>query len=88
MARDDSFTLDESISAQKALRSALGMPEEVFPVEAFVGMVSDEIEQHRKAGKSDQDIAAIIEQATGKRISAQAISEHYATPDQRHPHGE
>lgn len=88
MAQDDSFTLDESITAQKALRAALGMPEEVFPVEAFVGMVSDEIEQHRKAGKSDQDIAAIIEQATGKRISAEAIAEHYATPGQRHPHGE
>ncbi|MGU3537362.1 hypothetical protein [Methylobacterium sp. A54F] len=88
MAHDDSFTLDQSIAAQKALRSALNLPEEVFPVEAFVGMVSDEIEQHRKAGKSDQDIAAIIEQATGKRITAEAIAEHYASPEQRHPHGE
>jgi hypothetical protein len=34
MTQDDSFTLDESITAQKALRSALGLPEEVFPVEA------------------------------------------------------
>ncbi|GJD51783.1 hypothetical protein OPKNFCMD_4542 [Methylobacterium crusticola] len=42
MAQDDSFTLDQSIAAQKALRSALNLPEEVFPVEAFVGMVSDE----------------------------------------------
>lgn len=88
MAQDDSFTLDQSIAAQKALRSALNLPEEMFPVEAFVGMVSDEIEQHRKAGKSDQDIAAIIEQATGKRITAEAIAEHYASPEQRHPHGE
>ena len=88
MAQDDSFTLDQSIAAQKALRSALNLPEEVFPVEAFVGMVSDEIEQHRRAGKTDQDIVAIIEQATGKRISAEAIAEHYASPDQRHPHGE
>ncbi|MRI56584.1 hypothetical protein D8770_21870 [Methylobacterium sp. DB1607] len=88
MTQDDSFTLDESITAQKALRSALGLPEEVFEAPEFVGMISDEIEQHRKAGKSDEDIAAIINEATGKRITAEAIAEHYATPDQRHFHGE
>ncbi len=88
MAQDDSFTLEESIKAQKALRSSLGLKDEVLQPAEFVGMISDEIEQHRKAGKTDQDIAAIIEQATGKRISAEAIAEHYATPDQRHPHGE
>ena len=63
MAQDDSFTLDESIAAQKALRASLVLKEEVFEHAEFVGMISDEIEQHRKAGKSDQDIAAIIEQA-------------------------
>ncbi len=87
MAHDDSFTLDQSITAQKALRSSLGLAEEVFPVDAFVGMISDEIEQHRQAGKSDAQIAAIINQATGKSITAEAIAEHYASPDRRHPHG-
>ncbi|MEE7465133.1 hypothetical protein MFUR16E_30040 [Methylobacterium fujisawaense] len=87
MAHDDSFTLDQAITAQKALRSSLGMKEEVFEAPEFVGMISDEIEQHRKAGKTDQEIAAIINQATGKGITAEAIAEHYASPEQRHPHG-
>ena len=84
MTKKDSFTLDQAITAQKALRSALGLQEEVFEAPEFVGMISDEIEQHRKAGRSDDEIAGIINQATGKAITAEAIRAHYATPEQRH----
>ena len=77
------FTLDESIRAQKAMRDELDMPEEKFPVPAFVGMVSDEIEKLRAAGRSDADIAAIVKKATGKDISPDAIAEHYASPKER-----
>ena len=77
------FTLDESIRAQKAMRDELDMPEEKFPIPAFVGMVSDEIEKLRAAGRSDADIATIVKKATGKDIPPDAIAEHYATPDER-----
>ena len=86
MTQENSFTLDEAITAQKALRSELGLGEEAFPMDAFVGMISDEIEQHRKAGRSDEDIAEIIHKATGKPMSADAIGRFYASPDKRHPH--
>ena len=77
------FTIDESIRAQKAMRAELDMPEETFPVPAFVGMVSDEIEKLRAAGRSDADIAAIVKKATGKDLPPEAIEQHYATPEER-----
>ena len=79
----ETFTLEESIRAQRAMRARLGLGEETFPVPAFVGMVSDEIEKLRSAGHSDGEIAAIVREATGKTIRAEEISEHYATPEER-----
>jgi hypothetical protein len=80
---NDEFTLGEAIAAQRALRQALGLGEETFPMPAFVGMISDEIEQHRKAGRSDQEIADLIRTATGKSVNPAALEAYYATPEQR-----
>ena len=83
MPQDVEFTIDESIRAQKAMRAELDMPEEMFPVPAFVGMVSDEIDKLRAAGRSDDDIAAIVKEATGKDLPPEAIAKHYATEEER-----
>lgn len=79
------FSLDEAISAQRALRGELGLQPERFAIPEFVGMISDEIEKMRAAGRTDADVAALIEKATGKAISPTEIGQHYATPDKRHP---
>lgn len=81
------FNLDEAIRAQRALRDALGLKEEMFPVEAFVEMISDEIEQMRAAGRSDSDIVAIVAQTTGQQMTASDIATHYIEPEQRHGGG-
>ena len=78
-----SFTLEESIRAQRAMRDRLGLGDEAFPVPAFVGMVSDEIEKLRAAGETDEGIAEIVREATGKPITADDIAESYATPQER-----
>jgi hypothetical protein len=78
------YPIEEALKAQRALRRAAGMGEEQFPIEAFVGMISDEVEALRKAGKRDDEIARIIESNSNIRISAQDISENYAEPEQRH----
>ena len=52
MGAETTFKLGEALEAQGAMRRSLGLPEEVFPVEAFVGMISDEIEASRRAGTS------------------------------------
>lgn len=79
------FPIEEALRAQKALRDAAGLAPEMFPVEAFVGMVSDEIEQLRAQGKSDEDIADLIRSKSNIEISAVDIAENYAPPEQRHP---
>jgi len=81
------YPVEEALKAQKSLRQAAGLEPEQFPVEAFVGMISDEIELLRKRGKSDEEIAAIVENSSAIRVTASEIAENYAEPEQRH-HGE
>ena len=78
------FSLDEAMRAQQALRKALDLPPESFPLPALIGMISDEIEKMRDAGRSDADISAVIEAATGKHVPAEEIVRHYAPPEERH----
>ena len=78
------FTLTEAMAAQRALRVAAGLPEETFPTDRLVGMVSDEIEALRENGVTDDEIVAIISDATGKSISGAELEEHYVPSDRRH----
>ena len=55
-----SYPIEEALRAQKALRQQAGLGPELFPIEAFVGMISDEIETLRSKGHSDEDIARTI----------------------------
>ena len=82
------YPVEEAVKAQKSLRDAAGLEPEQFPIQAFVGMISDEIESLRKRGKSDEEIARIIRQNSTIEITAAEIAENYASPEERHPHGE
>ncbi len=82
------FTLKQAIQAQQALRAAAGLEPELFPVEAFVGMISDEVEALRKAGMTDDQIVQTIEQNGGIAITSEELSSNYAPPELRHPHGD
>lgn len=83
MTSETTFKLEQALAAQQALRASLGLREEVFPVEAFIGMISDEIEASRTAGRDDSPIVALVAQVTGKMISVADIRQFYATPDRR-----
>lgn len=78
------YPIEEALTAQRALRTGAGLGEEAFPIEAFVGMISDEVEALRKRGKTDHEIATIIEASSAIRISASEIAENYAPPESRH----
>jgi hypothetical protein len=78
------YPLEQALQAQKALRAAAGLGPEMFPIEAFVGMISDEIEQLRSQGKSDDQIAAIITKNSTIQITAAEIAQNYASPEDRH----
>ena len=82
------YPVEEAIRAQKALRDAAGLRPEMFPIQAFVGMISDEIEQLRNQGKTDEDIARIIAANSNIEITASEVAENYASPeDRRQSHG-
>ena len=79
------YSVEQAVKAQKALRALCGLGPEMFPVQAFIGMISDEIEMLRKQGRSDEDIAQIIRLNSGIDITAGEIAANYAPPEKRHP---
>ena len=88
MSAPKMYPVEEAVKAQKALRSAAGLGPEEFPIEAFVGMISDEIETLRDRQMDDEAIAQIIRQNSGIEVTAEEIEANYASPEERHPHGE
>lgn len=84
MTDQPTFSIDEAIKAQRALRQALGLGDERFEVSEFVEMISDEIEQMKNDGKSSDDIVAVVAEATGHRMDPADIDRHYVRPEDRH----
>ena len=84
---EKSYSVEEALKAQKALRALAGLGPEAFPIQAFVGMISDEVEQLRSQGHSDDEIAKVIVSNSQIEITAAEIAENYASPEARHsPH--
>jgi|EndMetStandDraft_7_1072992.scaffolds.fasta_scaffold1530638_2 hypothetical protein len=71
------FTAEDALKTTAGLRAELGLGPEQFPISAFVGMISDEIRKLRQAGRSDDQIAALVSKLTGKQVSGSTITEHY-----------
>ena len=79
------YPVEEALRAQKALRDLAGLGPEMFPIQAFVGMISDEVETLRRQGHSDEEIAHAIEAHSRIAITAEEIAAHYASAEARHP---
>jgi CheY-like chemotaxis protein len=71
---DQFFTMTEAIRAQQALRDAMRLGPELLSGEALIGMLGDEIDQLRRLGESDSDIAKRIADATGKPLPPSALA--------------
>lgn len=84
---NDGFTAQQAAAANTALRAALGLPPQRFATEQLVGMLSDEIEQLRNAGKTDGEIAGLLFESVGLSIRSEEIARFYATPGERRPPG-
>jgi hypothetical protein len=83
MARDNEYTLQETLAAQQALREAAGAKEEIFELADVIGMASEEIEMLLDQGKTHDQIAAMIQKATGKPATGKDVEEHYVGPEDR-----
>ena len=81
------YPVEEAVRAQRALRAMAGLGPEMFPIEAFVGMISDEVEALRGQGRTDEQIAHAIATSSNIEITAEEIAANYASPEQRHQHG-
>lgn len=80
---EPTFTAREIATIQTELRAALGLAPEAFPISTFISMVSDEIEQLRKKGFADEDIAKMVRSNSQVDVSAEDIDRHYAPPEAR-----
>lgn len=86
-SQERTYPIEEALRAQKALRQMAGLGQEQFPLSAFIGMVSDEIEILRGKGLSDHQIAEAISRNSRIAVTANDIASNYASPEARHPHG-
>jgi len=77
------FTAEEAVTVQRELRRAMGLEAERFPLPAFVGMISDEIEQLRAGGRTDIEIAQIVKASIGRDLDPETIARFYAPPEAR-----
>ncbi len=72
-AAEAAFSAEDLVRAQHALRASMGLAPEAFTVASFVAMLGGEIDQLRKIGRSDGDIAALLSTALGRPIATRAI---------------
>ena len=75
-AAEAMFSAEDSVKAQGALRAAMGIGPEALALPAFVATLGTEIEQLRRIGKADGEIAGLIGQAIGKPVAPEALTRH------------
>ncbi len=73
-----SFSAEDVAKAQAALRTAMGLGPESFALQAFVGLLGDEIGQLRRIGRSDADIAALLGDTLGRPVPVEALQDSTA----------
>ena len=81
---EKTFAVEEAVRAQKALRELAGLGPQMFSIQAFVGMISDEVETLRNHGHTDEDIALTIKTSSNSSVSAADIAAYYASSEERH----
>jgi hypothetical protein len=77
------YSAGQAAAANSVLRTALDLPPQQFTTEQFVGMISDEIEQLRAAGRSDEDISNLLQSKAGISVTADELERYYADGNRR-----
>jgi hypothetical protein len=74
---DGRFSLADLVAVNTQARAALGKAPERFGTAKFIGMIGDEIDGLRSAGRSWAEIADLLEQATGEKMEVETLREHH-----------
>ena len=77
------YSIGEALRAQSALREVAGLAPEMFSVQAFVGMISDEIDAMRGLSYSDAEIAEKICGSSAIAVTGDDIRNFYASRSER-----
>lgn len=65
---ETSFTSEDLMRAQQALRTEMGVGTDTLPSATFIALLADEIDQLRRIEKTDVEIAALIGNAIDRDI--------------------
>jgi len=65
--------VSEAVQAQRNWRACRGLTPNVFPIQALVELLIDDIRTMRQQGRSDEQICQIVLQATARHIRPQDI---------------
>ena len=70
-----------AVELQRRWRACRGLTPRVFPIQALLELLIDDIRAMRKQGRTDAQICGIIEQATARHIRPQDIQAVCAQAD-------
>ena len=73
------FSAEDVMLTQRALRAAMGLGSEALALPAFVALLGEEIDQLRRLGRTDEEIARLVADAVGKPVSRDAIRAWHGT---------
>jgi len=79
-AHAELYSGEQVAAAGAALRIALGIMPEFFDTHQLIEKLSDEIEQLRFSGRTNEEICSIIAREAGIEIAPAAIDRFYASP--------
>jgi len=72
-AQDQTFSAEEVVQARRALQTAMGLSDEDVSTQAFIALLAEEIEQLRRVGRTDAEIAAMIGAAIDRDIAVSFV---------------
>ena len=75
-AAEASFSAEDVVRAQQGLRASMGLGPEAFALGPFIALLGGEIDQLRKIGRTDDEIAALLSSTLGRPIPNEAIEAH------------
>jgi hypothetical protein len=65
--------VSDAVEAQRSWRACRGLTPRVFPIQALLELLIDDVRTMRAQGRSDEQICEIVLEATGRHIRPEDI---------------
>ncbi len=77
------YTFEQILLAQTAMRAAANPWKEDFPLPTIIGMLSEEISAMRRNGFTDEEIATLIQKSSNIALDAETLTDLHAPPKKK-----